>query len=181
MSQPSSTAVFGGGCFWCLEAAFEIIPGVLDVESGYAGGSGENPEYARVSTGSTGHAEVVRIRFDPGLVSYGQLLELFFRIHDPTTEDRQGADVGSQYRSIILYADEGQREEAEKYITSRAPDFDSAIVTELVPLKAFWKAEEYHQDYYRNNTQYSYCRIVVKPKVEKALDFLDSLQPARGK
>ncbi len=181
MYADSSIAVFGGGCFWCLEAAFEIVPGVLDVESGYAGGSRKNPDYAQVSSGLTGHAEVVRIRYDPKLVSYGNLLDLFFRIHDPTTEDRQGADVGSQYRSIILYADAGQKAEAEKYITELAPEYGSAIVTELVPLGEFWKAEGYHQDYYRNNTQYSYCKIVVKPKVEKAKDFLETLQPVGGK
>ncbi len=167
-------AVFGGGCFWCLEAAFEIVPGVLDVESGYAGGTRENPDYAQVSSGLTGHAEVVRITYDPKLIPYAKLLELFFRIHDPTTQDRQGADVGSQYRSIILYADGSQKEEAEKIITARVSDYDSAIVTQLLPLKVFWKAEEYHQDYYRNNTQYSYCKIVIKPKLEKARDFLDS-------
>jgi len=181
MVSGSSIAVFGGGCFWCLEAAFELLPGVLDVESGYAGGSRDKPEYAQVSTGLTGHAEVVRITYDPKVISYGSLLDLFFRIHDPTTQDRQGADVGSQYRSVILYADRQQQDEAEKYITAKNPEYDSAIVTEILPLKAFWKAEEYHQDYYRNNPQYSYCKIVVKPKVEKARDFLEELQPASGK
>ncbi|HQO65515.1 MAG TPA: peptide-methionine (S)-S-oxide reductase MsrA, partial [Spirochaetales bacterium] len=151
MAEDTKTIVLGGGCFWCLEAAFELVPGVVSVESGYAGGEREAPSYEQVSTGLTGHAEVVRVGFNPELVSLPTLFELFFRIHDPTTEDRQGADIGTQYRSIILYADEAQKKAAEAAIREAAPRYARPIVTELEALGAFWPAEDYHQDFYRKN------------------------------
>jgi len=165
--------VLGGGCFWCLEGAFEIVPGVADVVSGYAGGNRASPSYEEVSAGLTGHAEVVRVSFDPAVVPLGKLLELFFTIHDPTTEDRQGADVGTQYRSVILYDGEGQKRAAEEAIAAAARHWQKPIVTELQPLREFWLAEAYHQDFFRNNPDYGYCRIVVRPKVDKAEAFVD--------
>lgn len=179
MAEDTKTIVLGGGCFWCLEAAFELVPGVIAVESGYAGGNRDSPSYEQVSTGLTGHAEVVRVSFDPKAVSLPTLLELFFRIHDPTTEDRQGADVGTQYRSIILYADEAQREAAAAAIDAAASRYPRPVVTDLEPLGAFWPAEEYHQDFYRKNPNYGYCRAVVAPKVDKARSFVDQLVPAK--
>ncbi len=179
MAEDTKTIVLGGGCFWCLEAAFELVPGVVSVESGYAGGEREAPSYEQVSTGLTGHAEVVRVGFNPELVSLPTLFELFFRIHDPTTEDRQGADIGTQYRSIILYADEAQKKAAEAAIREAAPRYARPIVTELEALGAFWPAEDYHQDFYRKNPNYGYCRAVVAPKVEKARSFVDQLVPAK--
>lgn len=169
-------AVLGGGCFWCLEAAFEIVPGVLDVESGYAGGERDNPTYEQVGTGLTGHAEVVRIVYDPALVDYGTLLDLFFRIHDPTTLNRQGADIGPQYRSIILFANEDQKKAAEEYIASIGPLYRNPVVTELQHLGRYWSAEEYHQDFFRKNPDYGYCQVVVAPKVDKARVFVDGIK-----
>jgi len=171
----SRSLVLGGGCFWCLEAAYEIVPGVLDVESGYAGGSREDPSYEQVSTGLTGHAEVVRVVYDPSVVSTRSLFELFFRIHDPTTEDRQGADVGTQYRSVILYSDEDQKADAEAAISLAQSGFRDPIVTDVAALGRFWPAEAYHQDFFRKNPDYGYCRAVVVPKVRKAESFVDSL------
>ncbi len=179
-ARASSELVLGGGCFWCLEAAFELVPGVSGVESGYAGGSAEDPSYERVSSGLTGHAEVVRVRYDPAQVGLPELLDLFFHIHDPTTEDRQGADVGPQYRSIILYADEAQRAEAERAMARAQAGLDRKIVTEILPLERFWPAEAYHQDYFRKNPSQGYCRVVVRPKVEKAERFLEGLKAAAG-
>jgi peptide-methionine (S)-S-oxide reductase len=171
-------AVLAGGCFWCLEAAYELVPGVLDVESGYAGGSKESPSYEQVSAGFTGHAEVVRIRYDPAVVSYESLLDLFWKVHDPTTKDRQGADVGSQYRSMILYTSDEQKGKAIAAIEALKPHFRNPIVTQVEPLGKFWPAEDYHQDFYRKNPDYGYCQVVVAPKVEKAKSFVDSLIPA---
>jgi len=179
MADDKNAIVLGGGCFWCLEAAFELVPGVVAVESGYAGGDRDDPSYEQVSTGLTGHAEVVRVVFDPEAVSLPTLLELFFRIHDPTTEDRQGADVGTQYRSIILYADEAQREAAEAAIRAAGTRYARPVVTDLEKLVRFWPAEEYHQDFYRKNPNYGYCRAVVAPKVEKARSFVDQFLPAK--
>jgi peptide-methionine (S)-S-oxide reductase len=164
--------VLGGGCFWCLEAVFELVKGVSAVESGYAGGNLENPSYEQVISGRTGHAEVVNILFDPTVLSLDELFDLFFQIHDPTTKDRQGADIGPQYRSIILYADEAQKLAAEAAFSHWAPQYSRAIVTELVPLVAFWPAEEYHQDFFQRNPEYGYCQVVVAPKVQKALQLL---------
>lgn len=176
-----AVAVLGGGCFWCLEAAYELVPGVLDVESGYSGGTRTEPTYEQVSTGLTGHAEVVRIRYDPAAVSYDQLLDLFFKIHDPTTLDRQGADIGSQYRSVILYDGDGQRERALAKIAELGPAYASPIVTAVKRLGTFWPAEAYHQDFYRKNPDYGYCQVVVAPKVQKAKSFVEALPPAKPK
>jgi peptide-methionine (S)-S-oxide reductase len=161
------TATLGGGCFWCTEALFQMLPGVKSVASGYAGGTTENPSYEQVCTGKTGHAEVIQIKFDPKVVSYEKILETFWEAHDPTTLNRQGADHGTQYRSIILYNDETQRRAAEKSKAEAQKNFNKPIVTEIVPLKQFYKAEGYHQDYYRSNPNQPYCRAVIRPKVEK--------------
>lgn len=161
-------AILGGGCFWCLEAVFELLPGVIDVESGYAGGSRENPSYEEVSTGETGHAEVVRIAFDPAKLAYEEILDLFWKIHDPTTADRQGADTGSQYRSVIFVTSEEQREEAAASIKETQHRLVDSIVTELLPSPRFWPAESYHQDYFRKHPDAAYCRIVIAPKLKKA-------------
>ena len=162
-------ATLGGGCFWCLDAAFQQLEGVEKVESGYAGGQVANPTYRDVCTGATGHAEVVQVTFDPSVISYRDLLGVFFTIHDPTTKDRQGADVGPQYRSIVLYHSPEQRDTAEQVIEelNRNQVWDNAIVTEVAPLTAFYPAERYHQDYYANNPGQPYCQIVIAPKVAK--------------
>ena len=162
-------ATLGGGCFWCLDAAFRQLEGVEKVESGYAGGRVANPTYRDVCTGMTGHAEVVQVTFDPSVISYRDLLGVFFKIHDPTTKDRQGADVGTQYRSVVLYHTPEQRDTAEQVIEelSRNQVWDDAIVTEVAPLTAFYPAERYHQDYYANNPGQPYCQIVIAPKVAK--------------
>jgi peptide-methionine (S)-S-oxide reductase len=164
------TAVFGGGCFWCLEAVFKMIKGVKKVESGYAGGSAEDPSYEKVCSGTTGHAEVVRIHYDPEKVSYRLLLEIFFASHDPTTLNRQGNDIGTQYRSIILYTTPEQKKAARDYIQKLKDNktYPSMIVTEVEPLEKFYKGEDYHQDYFANNERAPYCRAVVSPKVNKA-------------
>jgi peptide-methionine (S)-S-oxide reductase len=161
------TATFGGGCFWCTEAVFQLVPGVRRVVSGYAGGGKENPTYKEVCAGTTGHAEVIQVRFDPAAVTYEELVDLFWEAHDPTTLNRQGHDTGTQYRSIILYADEAQRATAAVSLARARNRFADPIVTELAPLGRFYPAEGYHQDYYRNNESYPYCRAVIRPKVEK--------------
>jgi peptide-methionine (S)-S-oxide reductase len=162
-------ATLAGGCFWCLEAVFEQIQGVEKVESGYSGGTVVNPTYKQVSSGTTGHAEVVQLTFDPTEVTFRELLEVFFTIHDPTTLNRQGADVGPQYRSVIFYHSEEQRAVAEQVIQeiTEAGIWDNPIVTEVAPFQAFFKAEDYHQEYYRNNAHQPYCRVVIAPKVAK--------------
>jgi peptide-methionine (S)-S-oxide reductase len=160
-------ATLGGGCFWCVEAVYSRIDGIKAVVSGYAGGRKENPTYEEVCSGTTGHAEVVQIRFDPKVIGYEEVLDLFWKAHDPTTLDRQGADVGSQYRSIILYDSEAQREAAERSKALAAENFSDPIVTEIVPLTDFYPAEDYHQDYYRNNPHAGYCSIVIRPKLQK--------------
>lgn len=167
--------VLGGGCFWCLEAAFELVPGVLSVESGYSGGERPNPDYRTVSLGASGHAEVVRIVYDPAQTSLELLFDLFFTIHDPTTPNRQGADIGPQYRSIILYRDDVQLKAAQSAIGRAGSRYENAVVTELQPLERFWIAEEYHQDYFAKNPDAVYCRLVVAPKVDKTLQFLQDL------
>lgn len=159
-------ATLGGGCFWCTEALFENFGGVKSVVSGYAGGKLAHPTYEQVCTGRTGHAEVVQIEFDPARVSYERLLEIFWEIHDPTTLNRQGADHGSQYRSIILYHDQAQKTAAEKSMAA-AKARKGAIVTELAPLEKFYPAEDYHQDYYRTNPNKPYCALVINPKLQK--------------
>ncbi len=160
-------ATLGGGCFWCLEAVFELVDGVLDVTSGYAGGHVENPTYQQVCTGQTGHAEVVQIRFDPSRVGYERLLEVFWMCHNPTTLNRQGNDIGPQYRSIILCHNDAQKEAAEKSRAAAAARFSRPIVTEIVPLTRFYPAEPYHQDYFRRNPNQAYCQAVIAPKVKK--------------
>jgi len=161
-------ATFGGGCFWCVEAAFERVRGVREVVSGYAGGHTEDPSYREVCSGTTGHAEVVQVTYDPDEVSYEELLEVFFAIHDPTTEDRQGPDVGSQYRSAVYYHDERQREAVEEHIEAleASGEYDG-IVTEVDRLDAFYRAEEKHQDYYEKNPNQPYCRAQIPPKLQK--------------
>ncbi|MFN2241454.1 MAG: peptide-methionine (S)-S-oxide reductase MsrA [Anaerolineae bacterium] len=171
MNRESGTevATLAGGCFWCLEAVYEQVSGVLRVESGYAGGLVPNPTYEQVCTGRTGHAEAVQVTFDPEVVSFEDLLAIFFTIHDPTTLNRQGADVGTQYRSAIFYHDEKQRAMAESVIEQivAAGIWDDPIVTELAPLEMFYKAEDYHQEYYRRNRGQPYCQVVIAPKVAK--------------
>jgi len=154
------TAVFGGGCFWCTEAVFKELKGVKSVVPGYAGGRVENPSYDRVAAGHTGHAEVIKIEFHPAVISYQTLLEVFFSSHDPNTLNRQGADVGEQYRSVIFYTNDEQKAEAKKLI--KPP-----MVTELEPLDKFYEAENYHHDYYASNKSAPYCQIVIEPKLEK--------------
>lgn len=163
----TEVAYFGGGCFWCMEAEFQRIPGVNTVTSGFAGGHTENPTYEQVCTGETGHAEVTRIEFQPQKISYEKLLKYFWDAHDPTTLNRQGADEGTQYRSIILYASEAQKEAAIKSKAEAQKTFNDPIVTEIVPLTKFYKAENYHQDYYNNHRLAPYCMVVIRPKVEK--------------
>ncbi len=160
-------ATLGGGCFWCTEAVFQLLPGVKSVTSGYAGGHTENPTYKDICTGETGHAEVIQIAFDPEKVSYETVLDTFWEAHDPTTLNRQGNDVGTQYRSTIMYHSPAQKAAAEKSKTAAQKNFARPIVTEIVPLKKFYPAEDYHQDYYRANPNQGYCRAVIRPKVEK--------------
>jgi len=161
-------ATFGGGCFWCVEAAFKRVRGVESVVSGYAGGHTEDPSYREVCSGTTGHAEVVHVTYDPADIGYEDLLEVFFTIHDPTTEDRQGPDVGSQYRSIVLYHDDEQRRAVEDYIDhlEETGEYDG-ILTEVQRLETFYEAEEKHQDYYEKNPNQPYCRMQIPPKLEK--------------
>lgn len=174
-SMPSSAlapglerAVLGGGCFWCLEAVFERLDGVKDVTSGYAGGKTENPTYEEVCSHTTGHAEVVQVDFDPKKISYDKLLDVFWHAHDPTTLNRQGGDVGESYRSIILYTSDAQKAAAQKSQAEEQKSWKSPIVTQLEPLKVFYKAEVSHQDYYRlNGNKNPYCQAVIRPKVEK--------------
>jgi len=160
-------AYFGGGCFWCVEAAFEILDGVADVVSGYAGGTTPDPDYESVCSGATGHAEVVRVEYDPAVISYDALLQRFWEAHDPTTPNRQGADVGTQYRSIILTTDEAQRVAADRSRNAEAARLGCPVVTEIVPLERFYPAEEYHQDYFRRNPHAGYCQVVIRPKITK--------------
>ena len=165
----TQTAVFGGGCFWCTEAVFRMLKGVSKVESGYAGGKIDNPSYEAVSGGDTGHAEVIRVTYDPAVISYDDLLTVFFGSHDPTTPNRQGADVGEQYRSVILYGTEEERATAErvtKEIQESLKD-GTRVVTQIVPLGTFFPAESYHQNYHKTNTSAPYCQLVIEPKVEK--------------
>jgi peptide-methionine (S)-S-oxide reductase len=162
-------ATLGGGCFWCLEAVFEMVDGVDGVKSGYAGGRTPNPTYEQVCSGSTGHAEVVQVSFDPDVISYRELLEIFFAVHDPTTPNRQGADVGTQYRSAIYSHTDEQRQTARAVIAELQEDgpWDAPIVTEVAPLTEFYPAERYHDEYYRRNPGQMYCRVVIGPKVAK--------------
>lgn len=167
LNAETQYAYFGGGCFWCLEAVFERVPGVTDVVSGYADGQVPNPTYEQVCTGSTGHAEVVKIAFDPAKVTYEALLDVFWKCHDATTLNRQGADEGTQYRSVILFADEKQKKAAEASKTAAKALFPNPIVTEINPLTKFWQAEDYHQDYFRKHPNAPYCAYVIAPKLKK--------------
>ena len=160
-------ATLGGGCFWCLEAIFERQSGVKSVTSGYAGGAEPNPSYEAVCTGNTGHAEVIQVEYDPETISYAELLDLFWGCHDPTTLNRQGGDVGTQYRSVILYHDAEQQAEAMRSKAAVASDFSDRLVTEISPLSKFYPAETYHQGYYQRNREASYCQIVIRPKLRK--------------
>lgn len=172
-------ATFGSGCFWCSEAVFEEVEGVKNVVSGYSGGKVINPSYREVCTGRTGHAEVVQIKFDPGVVSYQELLNIFFKIHDPTSLNRQGADIGTQYRSVIFYHSDEQKTLARQTIQKldESGKYDKKIVTQVVPFEHFYMAEEYHQDYYRKNPEYGYCSVVISPKLRKfRQDFSEKLK-----
>ena len=174
----SEIATFAGGCFWCLDAVFRQLRGVELVESGYAGGAVDNPSYRQVCSGTTGHAEVVQITFDPAVIAYRDLLGVFFTIHDPTTLNRQGADVGTQYRSVVFYHSQEQRAAAEDVIAelTREGIWDSPIVTEIVEAPKFYSAESYHQDYYAQNSEQGYCQVVIAPKVAKVRKkYLDRL------
>ena len=179
MTEPTQIATLAGGCFWCLEAVFDQLRGVASVVSGYAGGARPNPTYHEICTGLTGHAEVVQVTFDPAVLSFDDLLRVFFAIHDPTTLNRQGADVGTQYRSAIFFHDDAQRGSAERIMAevTAAGIWDAPIVTELTAFDAFYPAEDYHQEYFANNPNQPYCRAVVAPKVAKfRKQFVDRLK-----
>ena len=169
MAEKTETATFAAGCFWCVEAVLDRLEGVSDVESGYMGGAIDNPTYKMICRGDTGHAEVVQVKFDPVKISYEKLLNYFFALHDPTTLNRQGNDVGTQYRSAIFFHSSGQRQIAEKSVNEKNEKgiFHSPIVTEITEVEKFYPAEKYHQDYYRNNKAAPYCRSVITPKLEK--------------
>jgi peptide-methionine (S)-S-oxide reductase len=170
--EKNDTATFAGGCFWCTEAVFQRIKGIISVTPGYAGGSTENPDYESVLTGNTGHAESVMLIYDPGIITYEKLLDIFWHIHDPTTLNRQGADVGTQYRSAIFYHHTRQKKAAEesKNMLTKSGSYPDEIVTEIVPFSGFTKAEDYHRDYYEKNTANPYCRVVIDPKIRKLME-----------
>ena len=179
MGNNIQTATLAGGCFWCLEAVFDDLKGVESVESGYSGGHASNPTYAQVCDGDTGHAEAVRVTFDPAVMSFADLLKVFFTIHDPTTLNRQGNDVGTQYRSAIFYHHDGQKKIAEDVIREigAAKIWDDPIVTEVTPFEKFYIAEDYHQEYFKKNPFQGYCRVVIAPKVAKfRKQFVDRLK-----
>ncbi len=166
-NEPVAVATLGGGCFWCTEAIYKMLPGVKSIVSGYAGGKVENPTYQQVCTGASGHAEVIQISYDPSRISYETILKTFWEVHDPTTLNQQGADIGTQYRSVIMFHDAAQKAIAEKSKIEAQKQFTRPIVTEIVPFDKFYAAEGYHQDYYKNNPMQGYCRAVIRPKVEK--------------
>jgi peptide-methionine (S)-S-oxide reductase len=175
------TATLAAGCFWCVEAVFDDLKGVEDVVSGYSGGHTENPSYRQVCDGNTGHAEVAEIKFDPSAISFKDILRVFFSVHDPTTLNRQGHDIGTQYRSAIFYHNDEQKRDAEEVIKEITDEgvFDDPIVTEVVPFEKFWPAEDYHQEYFANNPNQPYCQAVVSPKVRKFRQkFADRLKSA---
>jgi peptide-methionine (S)-S-oxide reductase len=174
----TETATLGGGCFWCLEAVYQELNGVQHVESGYTGGHVPDPSYEKVCEGTTGHAEVVRVTFDPAVIGYREILEIFFTIHDPTTLNRQGNDVGTQYRSVIYFHSPEQKETARHVIAEMANVWDAPIVTELSPAGTYYKAEDYHQNYFRRNPLQGYCAFVVAPKLAKfRKTFTDKMKP----
>jgi len=164
-------ATLAGGCFWCTEAVFKRLKGVEAVMPGYTGGAIDNPTYKQVCSGTTGHAEAVKVTFDPTLISYEDILRVFFELHDPTTLNRQGADVGTQYRSAIFYEDEGQKETAERVIheVDESHHYDSPVVTEVSPATTYYDAEDYHLDFYDQNRSYPYCRVIIDPKIQKLM------------
>jgi len=168
-SGKTETATFGGGCFWCTEAIFKSLKGVETVESGYSGGKLKNPTYKEVCSGLTGHAEVIQLTFDPSVISFSELLEVFWETHDPTTLNQQGADRGTQYRSVVFYHSPQQKEEADKYKAELNTEnvFGKPVVTEITALEKFYKAENYHQDYFANNSTQGYCQMVIVPKLQK--------------
>lgn len=174
MSTPSQLerATFAAGCFWCTEAIYTRVKGVETVTSGYAGGSMDDPTYDKVSTGTTGHAEAIQLSFDPASISYETLLEIFFATHDPTTKNQQGADIGTQYRSVIFYHSDRQKKQAEEMIKKLAAEgsYKDPIVTEVIPFEKFFTAEEYHQQFYTKNQSYPYCTVVINPKLTKLLE-----------
>ena len=179
LPNSTQTATFGGGCFWCTEALFQKLKGVESVESGYAGGNKANPSYEEVSTGLSGHAEAIQIKFDPKIISYQKLLDIFWHTHNPTTVNQQGADKGSQYRSIIFYHDDEQHKVAEqsKQEFNQSGAYSSPIVTQIVPFTNFYVAEEYHQNYYQNNSDAPYCSVVIDPKLKKLVkEYSDDLK-----
>lgn len=181
MSDKLEKATLGGGCFWCVEAIYQDVKGITNVASGYAGGHVPNPTYRAVCDGTTGHAEVIQLTFDPDVISYEDILYIFWRTHDPTTMNRQGADVGTQYRSIVLYHDEEQKATAvrSKAETDTSGLYPTPIVTEIAPLEEFYEAEDYHQDYYKSNPNQPYCMAVIDPKVRKfRKSFQDKLKTA---
>ena len=167
LEEGQEIAILGGGCFWCTEAVFEKIDGVSDVVSGYAGGKSKNPTYKEICTGKSGHAEVIKITFNPKVLSYAKILEIFGKCHDTTTLNRQGADVGTQYRSTIMYLNESQKSIAEKWKQDLNEQISSPVVTEIVKAPTFYVAEEYHQDYYARNPNQGYCNFVIRPKLKK--------------
>ncbi len=178
--RSSNSAVLGGGCFWCIEAVFQGFSGITKIESGYAGGKIPNPTYERVSTGSSGYAEVIHLEFDPKIISYQDILTIFFHAHDPTTKDRQGADVGTQYRSVIFYNSEEQKVDAQAVLKKIQSEqvWADPIVTEISPLQEFYRAEDYHQNYYNQNKAKPYCSLVIAPKLKKVYsEFKDKLTP----
>ncbi|WP_298262598.1 peptide-methionine (S)-S-oxide reductase MsrA [uncultured Lutibacter sp.] len=169
MTKKLETATLANGCFWCTEAIFQRLKGVESVTSGYSGGTIKNPAYREVTTGRTGHAEAIEIQFNPSIISFQEILDVFFSTHDPTTLNRQGYDIGTQYRSAVFYHSEAQKKVAENFIEAltKAEIFDNPIVTEVTKFEAFYKAEDYHQNYYNNNKNQGYCRAVINPKLEK--------------
>lgn len=180
MNSRSAVAVFGGGCFWCTEAVFTRLRGVLSVAPGYMGGSVPNPTYEQVSSGTTGHAEVIRFEYDPDTISYDDLLNVFFATHDPTTRNRQGNDVGTQYRSVIFVADEVQRMAAETFIRELNAGQGAPIVTEVEAASAFYPAEDYHKKYYETHQDAPYCQLVIEPKLEKVREKFSRLLKESG-
>ncbi len=178
-SKRIEVTTLGGGCFWCTEAVFSQLKGVEKIEPGYSGGNIENPSYEQVSTGKTGHAEVAQITFDPAVISFKEILQIFFSTHDPTSLNRQGADIGTQYRSVIFHHDDEQKAIAEQVIKEFNDEgtFDAPIVTQVEPLKAFYKAEDYHREYYKRHPEQPYCRVVIAPKIAKFRQlYLDKLK-----
>lgn len=171
MTEPNQleVATLGGGCFWCLETFYNELKGIIKVESGYSGGTVPNPTYKQVCSGTTDHAEVIQITYNPNIITFKEILQIFFTIHDPTTMNRQGNDVGTQYRSIILYHNQNQKQTTEQVINeiTQARIWNAPIVTQIIPYNIFYKAEEYHQEYYKKNPEQSYCRVIIAPKIAK--------------